>query len=40
MRKSGLLWVDKKTKGEPQFYFATHVLDFEVGKFLDYINEY
>ena len=38
LRKGGLLWVDKKTKTEPLFYFASHITDFELAKFIEFIN--
>ena len=40
LRKGGLLWIDKKTKTEPHFYFASHISDFDIAKFLDCINQF
>lgn len=40
LRKEGLVWVDKKTNGNPHYYFASHINDFEVGAFVQFITQF
>lgn len=40
LRKEGLVWVDKKTNTNPHYYFASHINDFDVRNFVEFINQF
>lgn len=40
LRKEGLVWIDRKTNGNPHYYFASHITDFDVKQFVEFINQF
>lgn len=40
LRKDGLVWVDKKTNSNPHYYFASHINDFDVKNFVQFIVQF